>query len=149
MQTNLLITRHDKIGDFALTLPTYQAAHKQLKNVKVIALVSKVNYEFAKQIDFIDNVILYEDDLFALIKSIKSKNIDVSISAFTDTKLAFALFLSGVKIRYAPATKIAQIFSNHRIVQRRSQVITSGKAEGLISPKRALLLVPLRGYLLN
>jgi len=119
---NLLITRHDKIGDFVLTLPTYKVAHEQMKNVKVIALVSKVNYNFAKSIKFIDDVILYDEDIFTLIKNIKEKNIDVSISAFTDTKLALALLLSGVKKRYAPATKIAQIFSNHRVKQRRSQV---------------------------
>lgn len=119
---NILITRHDKIGDFVLTLPTYQLAKNSIKDVNVIALVSKVNYEFAKSIHFIDDVILYEDNLFKLIKKIKEKNIDVSISAFTDTKLALALLLSGIKKRYAPATKIAQIFSNYRITQRRSQV---------------------------
>ncbi len=119
---NLLITRHDKIGDFVLTLPTFKVAKNSIKDTRIIALVSKVNYEFAKNIDFIDDVILYEDDLFLLVKNIKEKNIDVSISAFTDTKLALALLLSGIKKRYAPATKIAQIFSNYRIKQRRSQV---------------------------
>lgn len=119
---NLLITRHDKIGDFVLTLPTYQVAKKQVPNAKIIALVSKVNYELASSMNFIDDVILYDEDLFTLVKRIKEKNIDVSISAFTDTKLAFALFLAGVKKRYAPATKFAQIFSNNRVKQRRSLV---------------------------
>lgn len=119
---NLLISRHDKIGDFVLSLPTFQVAKSQIPNVKIIALVSKVNYELASNMEFIDEVILYDENLFTLIKRIKDKNIDVSISAFTDTKLAIALFLAGVKKRYAPATKIAQIFSNYRIKQRRSQV---------------------------
>ncbi len=119
---NILITRHDKIGDFVLTLPTYQVAKNQIPNSKIIALVSKVNFELASSMGFIDDVILYDEDLFTLVKRIKEKNIDVSISAFTDTKLAFALLLAGVKKRYAPATKIAQIFSNKRVKQRRSQV---------------------------
>ncbi len=119
---NLLITRHDKIGDFVLTLPTYQVAKKQIPNSRIIALVSKVNYELASSMGFIDDVILYDEDLFTLVKRIKEKNIDVSISAFTDTKLAFALLLAGVKKRYAPATKLAQIFSNNRVKQRRSLV---------------------------
>ena len=119
---NLLITRHDKIGDFVLTLPTYQVAKKQIPNVKIFALVSKVNYELASSMKFIDEVILYDENLFTLVKRIKEKNIDVSISAFTDTKLAFALLLAGVKKRYAPATKLAQIFSNYRVKQRRSLV---------------------------
>ncbi len=119
---NLLITRHDKIGDYVLTLPMIKIAKEQLKNAKIIVLVSKVNYEFSKKLDFIDDVILYEDSIFALVKKIKEKNIDVSISAFTDTKLAIALMLAGVKTRISPATKIAQIFSNKRVTQRRSQV---------------------------
>lgn len=120
--TNLLITRHDKIGDFITTLPMIQIAKKHLQDTKIIVMVSKVNYEFAKSIDFIDDVILYENCVFKLIKNIRAKNIHTSISAFTDTKLAVALLLSGVKHRYAPATKIAQLFSNHKIVQRRSKV---------------------------
>lgn len=97
-------------------------AKESLLNTKIIVLVSKVNYDFAKNIDFIDDVILYEDDLFSLVKNIKKKKIDISISAFTDTKLACSLLLSGIKTRYAPATKIAQFFSNKRIRQRRSKV---------------------------
>ena len=120
--TNLLITRHDKIGDFITTLPMIKIAKRDLKDTNIIVMVSKVNYELAKSIDYIDDVILYEDCVFKLVKSIKEKNIDVSISAFSDTKLAIALFLGGVKERFAPATKIAQIFYNHRIVQRRSKV---------------------------
>ncbi len=119
---NLLITRHDKIGDFITSLPTFYVAKKNLPDTKIIALVSKINFQLAQAMDFIDEVILYEDDVFALAQKIKAQNIDVSISCFTDTKLAMALFLSGVKQRYAPATKLAQLFSNHRIKQRRSQV---------------------------
>ncbi|AXH15526.1 heptosyltransferase [Malaciobacter mytili LMG 24559] len=119
---NLLITRHDKIGDYVLTLPMIKIAKQQLVDTKIIVLVSKVNYEFSKKLDFIDDVILYEDSVFTLAKKIKEKKIDVSISAFTDTKLAIALMLAGVKTRIAPATKIAQIFSNKRVTQRRSQV---------------------------
>jgi len=119
---NLLISRHDKIGDFILSLPMIKIAKEQLINTKIIVLVSKVNYEFAQSLDFVDDVILYDNTIFTLAKKIKEKNIDVSISAFTDTKLAIALLFAGVKKRYSPATKLAQIFSNYRIEQRRSQV---------------------------
>jgi len=119
---NILITRHDKIGDFILTLPMIKIAKEQLQGSKIIVLVSKINYELAKSLNFIDDVILYDDSVFSLTAKIKEKNIDVSISAFTDTNLAMALFLAGVKKRYAPATKFAQLFSNHRVVQRRSKV---------------------------
>ena len=120
---NLLITRHDKIGDFCVTLPLFKAIKEQYPNTKVTALVSKVNFEFAKNIEFIDDVILYDkNDLEKTLQTIKDKKFDASISAYIDTALGKMLFKSGIKTRVAPATKIAQIFFNKRVSQRRSRV---------------------------
>lgn len=120
---NLLITRHDKIGDFVLTLPLFKVIKSSYPKIKIYALVSKVNFEFAKAIDFIDEVILYDkDDFFGTLKRIKKAKIDISISAFINTQLGFLLFLSGIKRRIGPATKIAQIFFNEKVIQRRSSV---------------------------
>ena len=120
---NLLITRHDKIGDFLVTLPLFKAIKEQYSSVKLTALVSKVNFDFAKNIDFIDDVILYDkNDLNKTLQEIKSKNFDASISAYIDTSLGKLLFKSRIKKRVAPATKIAQIFFNKRVLQRRSRV---------------------------
>lgn len=120
---NILITRHDKIGDFVVTLPLFKAIKEQYSNTKLTALVSKINYDFAKEIDFIDDVILYnKDDLNTTLKEIKSRNFDVSISAYIDTSLAWLLFKSKIKKRIAPATKLAQFLFNKRVVQRRSRV---------------------------
>ena len=120
---NLLITRHDKIGDFCVTLPLFKAIKEQYPNTKVTALVSKVNFEFAKNIDFIDDVILYDkNDLEKTLQTIKDKKFDASISAYIDTALGKILFKSRIKTRVAPATKIAQIFFNKRVSQRRSRV---------------------------
>ncbi|QOG11451.1 glycosyltransferase family 9 protein [Arcobacter sp. FWKO B] len=119
----ILITRHDKIGDFCVTLPLFKAIKEQYPTTSIIALVSKVNFNFAENIDFIDGVILYDkEDFFGTLKKIKEHKFDASISAFIDTRLGFLLFLSGIKTRIAPATKIAQIFFNKKIVQRRSKV---------------------------
>jgi len=118
---NILITRHDKIGDFCTALPMMKVL-KEKTNHKIFALVSKVNYEFAKNFDFIDEVLLYHDSPILLAKELKNHKIDISISAFIDTNLGLGLFLSGIKTRIAPATKLAQIFFNKRIKQRRSEV---------------------------
>lgn len=120
---NLLITRHDKIGDFCVTLPLFKAIKEQYPNTKITALVSKVNFEFAKNIDFINDVILYDkNDLEKTLQTIKDKKFDASISAYIDTTLGKILFKSRIKKRVAPATKIAQIFFNKRVSQRRSRV---------------------------
>ncbi|MFY9090216.1 glycosyltransferase family 9 protein [Arcobacter aquimarinus] len=120
---NLLITRHDKIGDFVVTLPLFKAIKEQYPKTKLTALVSKVNYEFAQEIDFIDDVILFDkNDLSKTQKEIKSKKFDASISAYIDISLGKILFKSKIKKRVAPATKIAQLFFNKRVKQKRSKV---------------------------
>lgn len=120
---NLLITRHDKIGDFVVTLPLFKAIKEQYPSTKLTALVSKINFEFAKSLDFIDDVILYnKNDLEKTLQDIKSRNFDISLSAYIDTNLGKILFKSRIKKRVAPATKLAQFFFNKRIKQRRSKV---------------------------
>ncbi|TLT03570.1 glycosyltransferase family 9 protein [Aliarcobacter cibarius] len=120
---NLLITRHDKIGDFVVTLPLFKAIKEQYPKTKLTALVSKVNFEFAKEIGFIDEVILFDkNDLSKTQKEIKSKKFDASISAYIDIALGKLLFKSKIKKRVAPATKIAQLFFNKRVKQKRSRV---------------------------
>ena len=120
---NILITRHDKIGDFITSLPLYYVVKKANPHAKIYALVSKVNLELAKQVDFIDEVILYDKDHFWLtLRNVRAANINVSISAYIDTKLGWMLFLSGIKTRIAPATKLAQLFFNKTLKQRRSLV---------------------------
>lgn len=116
----LLITRHDKIGDFVLTLPLCKALKNTRPDTEITVLVSKVNYEFARSLDFIDHVLLYQESFFDLLREIRSRKFDASISAYIDIKLGLVLWASGIPIRIAPATKFAQIFFNKRVLQRRS-----------------------------
>jgi ADP-heptose:LPS heptosyltransferase len=135
---NILITRHDKIGDFITTLPLFFVVKRAFPQAKIIALVSRINVELAQQIDFIDEVILYDQNQFwQTLKNIKTAHIDTSISAFIDTQLGWLLFLSGIKTRISPATKIAQLFFNKTIKQKRSLV---EKTEVLYNLDLAILL---------
>ncbi len=118
---NILITRHDKIGDFITMLPVCKVLKEQTDH-KIVMLVAKVNVALAKELNFIDDVIEYTDDSKALIETIKAHNFDVSISGYIDTTLGKVLFKSRIPKRIAPATKIAQIFFNKRVKQRRSLV---------------------------
>jgi len=117
----ILITRHDKIGDFVTMLPLVQAIKKQT-NYEIIMLISPINIPLAKELGFIDGVIEYREDRKSLLQEIKSHKFDVSISGFIDTNLGKLLFLSRIPKRIAPATKIAQIFFTKRVKQRRSRV---------------------------
>jgi ADP-heptose:LPS heptosyltransferase len=91
---------------------------------KIIACVAPLNKALAEACDFIDEVIVDtpQSSLFELSRKLKSANIDLSITLFSNTRVAIAQFLAQIPIRYAPATKIAQIFYNKKVKQRRSEV---------------------------
>jgi len=118
---NILITRHDKIGDFMTMLPVCKALKEHTKH-KIVMLVSKVNVTLAQNLDFIDDVIEYDENTFTLLKKLSLYKFDVSISGYIDFNLGITLFLARIPIRIAPATKIAQIFFNQTLKQRRSRV---------------------------
>jgi ADP-heptose:LPS heptosyltransferase len=122
---NILITRHDKIGDFITILPLLKIISSHTKH-RVTVLVAPINYGLACHIDYIDDVIVYTPNSLQLVQEIRRHNFDVSISCFIDTRLAIALWLANIPRRIAPATKIAQLFFNDRVKQKRG---TSGKTE--------------------
>ncbi len=117
----ILITRHDKIGDFITALPMCKVLKEQT-NHKIVMLVAKVNVALAQKMEFIDEVIEYSEDSFTLLVRINKVKPDVSISGYIDNHLGLCLFLARVPIRIAPATKLAQVFFNQKLKQRRSKV---------------------------
>ncbi len=120
---NILVVRNDKLGDFITALPTMYVLKQYEPKNKIIACVSPLNKSLAESMPFIDKVIVDDtNSVLVLVKKLRNENIDASITLFSNTKVALAQFLAGIKIRIAPATKIAQIFYNHRIKQRRSLV---------------------------
>ncbi len=120
---NILVVRNDKLGDFITALPTlYVLKHDNPSN-RIIALVAPLNRKLALSCDFIDEVIVDEgEDILALALKIKKADVDASITLFSNTRVALAQWIARIPIRIAPATKIAQIFYNRRITQRRSEV---------------------------
>lgn len=120
---NILVVRNDKLGDFITALPTlYVLKHHDPAN-RIVALVAPLNRTLAESCDFIDEVIVDGgEDILELAFKIKQANIDASITLFSNTRVAIAQFLARIPIRIAPATKIAQIFYNRRVKQRRSRV---------------------------
>lgn len=120
---NILVVRNDKLGDFITALPTLYVLKHHNPADRLVALVSPLNRKLAESCDFIDEVIVDGgEDILELAFRIRQANIDASITLFSNTRVAIAQFLARIPIRIAPATKIAQIFYNRRISQRRSRV---------------------------
>ncbi len=120
---NILVVRTDKLGDFITALPTMYVLKQHNPKNRVIACVAPLNKELALACDFIDEVIVDDGkDIFSFVKKLKKANIDVSITLYSNTRVAIAQFLAQIPKRIAPATKIAQFFYTNKVKQRRSEV---------------------------
>jgi ADP-heptose:LPS heptosyltransferase len=121
---NILVVRTDKLGDFITALPTCKVLKNYDPKNKIIVCVAPLNAELAHACDFVDEVIVddKESSVFALAKKLRQAKIDLSITLFSNTRVALAQFLAGIPKRIAPATKVAQLFYTQRIKQRRSEV---------------------------
>ena len=120
---NILVVRNDKLGDFITALPAIYVLKKHNPDNKIIVFVAPLNKALALACEFIDEVIVDNNlGMWELVKEIRDKRIDASVTLFSNTRVAIAQFLAGIPKRIAPATKIAQIFYTHRVKQRRSQV---------------------------
>ena len=116
----LLVVRNDKLGDFITALPTLYALKSHDPSTHIAVVVAPLNTTLAHASPFIDEVIVdHGEGVLAL--AYRLRGFDVSITLFSTTRLALAQALARIPRRIAPATKIAQIFYTHRIIQRRSR----------------------------
>ncbi len=145
---NILVIRNDKLGDFMLAWPALSLLKQQYPEATVTALVPSYTKPMAEICPWIDYCITDKQhnsvlsDAIFLKNKIKNKNFDASISLFTESRTAIATFLSHIPLRIAPATKIAQIFSNRRLPQRRSQ---SSKPEHEYNTDLVIFFITLQG----
>ena len=123
----ILIIRNDKLGDFMLAYPSFALAKINLPDTEIHALVPAYTAAMAEACQWIDNVIIdpgKNAGLSAnlnLIKQIKKENYDAVITLYSTTRIGIITKLASIPYRLAPATKLAQIFYNHKLIQRRSR----------------------------
>ncbi|MBD1558495.1 glycosyltransferase family 9 protein [Vibrio sp. S9_S30] len=123
----ILVIRNDKIGDFMLAWPSFAMLKQSMPEAEVTALVPRYTKALAELCPWIDSVIVDcgsnapKQDKVELMKRIKSEQFDASINLFSTSYSASLVWKAKIPYRLAPATKIAQIFYNKRIKQKRSQ----------------------------
>ena len=117
----ILVVRNDRLGDLMLILPALRLIKTSMPGITIDCLANKNYQELKNLTPYIDGMIT-EDELN--IKVFEEKY-DCSISFFSTFSVAYKLWKGGIKKRYAPSTKLAQIFYNKKIKQRRSESIKS------------------------
>ena len=127
IKKKLLIVRNDKLGDFILSLPTFRLLKECLPEYEIHAFLPNYTKDIALQSSYIDQVISDPGSTaplkiqFNTLLEIRKQNYDAVITLFSTTRVGVFSFVSGIKYRLAPATKLAQLFYNHRLTQRRSK----------------------------
>lgn len=122
----ILVVRNDKLGDFMLTWPALAVLKASLPQAEVHALVRDYTRPMAELCPWIDHVVLgpYAGQGYAgwrdLARRLRRTRYDAVITLFSTTAVATACLTAGIPYRLAPATKFAQVFYNHRLLQRRS-----------------------------
>jgi len=123
----ILIIRNDKLGDFCLSLPTFALLKRCLPSVELHALVPRYTQPIAGACPYIDKIIIDpgkqagKSEMSALRHALTEQHYPVALTLYSTTRIGLLVRAAKISTRIAPATKIAQIFYNHRITQRRSQ----------------------------
>jgi len=123
----VLVIRNDKLGDFMLAYPAISLLKKSAPDIHISVLVPEYTREMAEICPAIDEVLIDPgksaglSQQFKLLQAIRSKRFDAAITLFSTSRIGWLLFLARISYRLAPATKIAQLFYNHRLLQKRSR----------------------------
>lgn len=123
----ILVIRNDRLGDFMLTWPALALLRANLPKAHIAVLVPAYTEALAKACDYVDEIVIDPKlrgdwkNGQALAKLLKPKRYDAVITLFSRFDTGYAVWSAGIPERYAPATKLAQFFYNHRIAQHRSR----------------------------
>jgi ADP-heptose:LPS heptosyltransferase len=118
----LLVVRNDKLGDFMLAWPALALLKLRRPEWHITALVPAYTAPMAELCPWIDAVLIDEaEPSLALARKLKRERFDCMLTLFSSGRIARAGWLAHIPYRLAPATKLAQIFYNHRLTQRRSR----------------------------
>ncbi|MEH6649128.1 MAG: glycosyltransferase family 9 protein [Motiliproteus sp.] len=123
----ILVVRNDKLGDFMLSWPGFAALKQAFPEAQIVALVPNYTKPIAELCPWIDDLLIDPTEnagvtgFQQLLKETRAQRFDLMITLFSTTRIGLLGLLAGIPQRWAPATKLAQLFYNHRLSQKRSR----------------------------
>ena len=123
----VLVVRNDKLGDLVLALPVFALLRRALPDVELCALVPAYTAEIAALAPGVDRVLLdpgperREGRAGELAAAWRAERFDLLLAVFSTTRIGLAAWRAGIPWRVGPATKLARIFYDDGVVQRRSR----------------------------
>lgn len=106
-----------------LTWPALALIRQVLPEDELHVLVPEYTRDIAELCPSVDRVIVEpgpESGVMRLRSLLREQHYRALVTLFSTTRVGLAGWLARIPERFAPATKFAQLFYNHRLVQRRS-----------------------------
>lgn len=110
-----------------LAYSSFALLKENMPEASVYALVPHYTSEMAETCPWVDHILIDPSPKagwrsgFALSELFKKERFDAVITLYSRARVGLASVLSKIPYRFAPATRFAQIFYNHRLTQRRSR----------------------------
>ncbi len=110
-----------------LAYPAFALLKENMPEASVVAFIPAYTKEMAEACPWIDEILIDpspHDDWrsgFALAEHFKKEHFDAVITLYSRARVGMAAACAKIPYRLAPATKLAQVFYNHRLKQRRSR----------------------------
>jgi ADP-heptose:LPS heptosyltransferase len=124
----ILIIRPDRIGDVVLSTPVFASIRKGRPGWKISVLASPVVAPLLEGHPDVDEVIRLStadkpsfSNTYGLSQMLNARRFDVAVHLYSDFWISLAVWRAGVPLVIGPASKIAAIFYDMRIVQKRSK----------------------------
>ena len=123
----ILVVRNDKLGDFMLAFPAMRLLKQAIPGIELHVLVPDYTRPVAEMNPDINRIISdpgtarWWRGTWQLFKIFRRERYTAVLTLFSTTRIGLACWLSRIPVRIAPATKLAQIFYNRRVTQRRSR----------------------------
>jgi ADP-heptose:LPS heptosyltransferase len=120
----VLVVRNDRLGDFMLAWPAFALLKSSLPGHRIEALVPEYTRALAEFCPWLDGVLIdpaADARGWRLSRLFRERSYDAILTLFSSTRVGFAAWRARIPTRIAPATKLAQIFYNHKVRQRRSR----------------------------
>ncbi len=118
------MVRTDRVGDVVLSTPVLEALKSHFPESSLSMMVSSYAADVVKSNPHLDDVIVDRPEsgfggFFMLVKELRRKRFEVGILLRPTFRLAFMLFLAGVKYRIGTGYRLYQLLFNRRVYEHR------------------------------
>lgn len=102
---NILAARNDRFGEFLLNIPAFRALKQSYTGSKLVLAVNAHVKDIAECIDFVDELIVWENkrhslsQILGFARDLKSRKFDLCVMFNPSKELNVASFLAGIPVR--------------------------------------------------